>query len=208
MEHLSKDFVKKLINRRRKVDLTNIDYEAWFDGSWGTINESLRNKGGYGYLRDRKENIRAKVFQQLKSLPSKTENMSDWYKQTIFLIHDDELMTIGRSQKIINILVKYYIANYYFCGKTDKIGSNIKNRLHELHIPIDRIVLKSLREKYPGFKSLINSAVQLKGQDGASWSWSNLTDYDTYTNFQNAVLNKSKSLGYSSPLEFEMNELW
>jgi hypothetical protein len=37
--------------------------------------------------------------------------------------------------------------------------------------------------------------------------WSRITDYESYSNFQNTIRNLSKSEGMS-PIEFEMKKLW
>ena len=37
--------------------------------------------------------------------------------------------------------------------------------------------------------------------------WSRITDYESYSNFQNTIRNLSESQGMS-PIEFEMKKLW
>jgi hypothetical protein len=118
-------------------------------------------------------------------------------------------MSIGHRQKMVNILIKYFLTYFHTTKDTDIEFCKIFNRnISHIHIPIDNIVLESIY-KNDIYRNKFQNRITKKGKQYYldSKPWSRITDYESYSNFQNTIRNLSKSEGMS-PIEFEMKKLW
>lgn len=195
-----KEICFQFINVFEGVELFNED--NWFRNSWNQFSRTLiLNPQKKNQLPDFKESIKEEVFKHLDEFPhnSKTEihnsktEIEDWYKS--FLTKDDGFLTLGQRQKLLNILIKYYVVNE-FVSNSDKKWSL---SLEFLHIPIDSIVLNRFNMN---FENIHTHGGKLNGTP-----WSKIWNYEDYINFQNLVSIESSNVS-QSPLEFEMKFLW
>ena len=173
------------------------DEEIWFKKSWNTFSRTLiLNQEEKNQLPIFKENIKKEVFKHLDEFPFTPgkKEIEDWYES--FLTKKDEILTLGQRQKLINILIKYFIV-YEFHNKDNK--RKFTNSLMFLHIPIDKIILNRF--------NMIFENTEIKGGKLNGYPWSKLCSYEDYIKFQNLVSTKSTEINLS-PLEFEMKFLW
>ena len=191
MEEVYKEFTQVFSG------VKEFDEEIWFKKSWNTFSRTLiLNQKKKNQLPIFKENIKKEVFKHLDEFPltPKKKEIEDWYES--FLTKKDEILTLGQRQKLLNILIKYFVV-YEFLNEDSK--KKFTNSLMFLHIPIDKIVLNRF--------SLIfeNSDVNQGKLNG--YPWSKLNNYEDYIKFQNLLGNKLSEINLS-PLEFEMKFLW
>jgi len=191
--------MKEVYNEFTKVfsGVKKFDEEIWFKKSWNTFSRTLiLNQEKKNQLPIFKENIKKEVFKHLDEFPltPKKKEIEDWYES--FLTKKDEILTLGQRQKLINILIKYFIV-YEFHNKDNK--RKFTNSLMFLHIPIDKIILNRF--------NMIFENTEIKGGKLNGYPWSKLCSYEDYIKFQNLVSTKSTEINLS-PLEFEMKFLW
>lgn len=189
MENIFKEFIKVFDG------VQDYNEEIWFKKSWNTFSRTLEfNEEKKKQLPFFKENYKRKVFKHINEFPhnSNTE-IEDWYKS--FLTKDDEFLTLGQRQKLLNILIKYFVVHEFVSNSSKKWSFS----LEFLHIPIDSIVLNRFNMN---FENIHTHRGKLNGTP-----WSKIWNYEDYINFQNLVSIESSNVGLT-PLELEMKFLW
>ncbi len=205
---LSEKFVKTLDDHPYHRNLKTFDKDHWFGGVWKTIVQSYMTKGGMKNLINDKGKIQDDLFSMIEDFPIDKSKVDDWYESSIkYLKNNYPGLTIGTSQKLINMLIKYILTSHYSRHTDEKLSFNLRKNLELIHIPIDVEVLKNCRKKFEEFKKFIHVQNKLGFGNNLS-SWSNLESYSDYEKFQNKIRVKRKELRYNSSLEFEMKELW
>ena len=101
---------------------------------------------------------------------SNQENFTNWHKQSCELIckKSNGILLLGQAQKWINMTLKYA----YLFG--EKRINGIDKNYSFFHIPIDNIIQHMLEEKH-------------KLEKITEFKWSQITDYETYYNYQKEV---------------------
>jgi hypothetical protein len=170
--------------------------EIWFKKSWNTFSRTLElNEEKKNQLPNFKENFKRKVFNHINEFPFTSENeIEEWYES--FLNIEDHILTLGQRQKLLNILIKYFVVHEFVNGKERK---KFQNSLRFLHIPIDRIVLNR-------FSMLFDNSEIKDGKINGT-PWSKIQTYEDYIKFQNLVRYESTKVDIT-PIEFEMKFLW
>ena len=217
------------------IDIFN--KENWLNGTWKTFSrtffysdpiDSEKNIRGLRLIHrsegekrseyeEKCQKVKDNVFNKIKDgFPLNVIEIDDWYKQVITSNHglsDNtppfDYMSIGHRQKMVNILIKYFLTYFHTTKDTDIEFCKIFNRnISHIHIPIDNIVLESIY-KNDIYRNKFQNRITKKGKQYYldSKPWSRITDYESYSNFQNTIRNLSKSEGMS-PIEFEMKKLW
>ena len=111
---LSEKFVKTLDDHHYHRDLKTFDKDHWFGGVWKTIVQSYMTKGGMKDLINNKEKIQNDLFSMIDDFPIDKSKVDEWYESSIkYLKNKYEKLTIGTSQKLINMMIKYILTSYY-----------------------------------------------------------------------------------------------
>lgn len=215
-ENLFADFIEQL-KARNKIKLLPFNMERWFSGSYSTIQRTLR--GSFSPLSNADKSKCADIlFREIPRLSGK--NYDSKLKFLILNTAKDFNLSIGHAQKLVSILTKYAAAcyNYPDARVPEDWKSFAQFEFGNLPVPIDAIVLYKLKQLYPEqFNDIVaGTARDKKGRpiywakvlkNGASQTWSRISDYDTYWSLQVRlrVLAEENNL---APLEFEMRHLW
>jgi len=217
------------------IDIFN--KENWLNGSWKTFSRNffysdtidsekiikglrpIHRINGEKRLEyeDKCQKVKENVFNKIKEgFPLDFIEVDNWYKQIITSNHglsDNtapfDYMSIGHRQKMVNILIKYFLTYFHTTNDNDiEFCKKFKRNISHIHIPIDNIVLKSIY-KNEIYRNEFQNRITKKGEQYYLdlKPWSRMTDYESYYNFQNTIRKLSKSAGMS-PIEFEMKKLW
>lgn len=212
MKLLFEEFHKKISFKNKSLDLTIFNEEKWFNSVWNTLNGSFRTTNGTKSSDYNKNDIKKELFSLILSIETDFENPESWYRKHILKLNDGFKLSIGRSQKILNLMIKYYLGNFYLSNSPHKIGHILNENIQHLHIPIDSIILKNInnlyRDKDIRIETILNSTHNLiTNNKNSSSTWSRLEDIESYFNFQNYIQSKTKEFSLN-PIEFEMKFLW
>ena len=124
------------------------------------------------------------IFEVCESNFSNQEKFDEWHKEktiSLTIINNNDFgLTIGQSQKWINMTLKYL-----FLFGDEKIPFISKNAQY-FHIPIDNII-----------QDRISKNLKINRIEG---SWSRIGNYDSYLEYQKEIRDKIKPL---SAFEFE-----
>ena len=201
----------------KKWSVDVFDKTKWLDGAWGTLKRTLvkspdhkKNKKLYTTLR--KEFFKNIFDETFGSFPNEIDKIDLWYKKIITKEYKLPYLSIGQKQKMVNILIKYFLTYFHTTKDTDKdFCKRFNKNISHIHIPIDKVVLESIfkNETYrKKFQNRITTTNRTSNQYfWDSKPWSKINDYESYFNFQKTVRNLSKIEGMS-PIEFEMKKLW
>ena len=208
---LSEKFVKTLNDPPYYRNLKTFDKEHWFEGVWRTINQSYRRiPGGMGDLKndDNKKKLKNDIFSLIEGFPNDNLMVDEWYQKSIKSLKNKyEKLTIGTSQKLINMMIKYILTSYYSGGHTDEqLSINLRKNINLIHIPIDEYVIRNYGKEFKDSKDFIQNNKLGFGNNKSPWSYLEL--YSDYEKFQIKIREKRKVLFYNSPLELEMDILW
>lgn len=229
MKQESIDFIT-LLAARAHPQTTNIypfDHEHWFQGAYRTIQ---RNVPKGIFATDAKHRCRDQIFAALPLLTA--ANFDASMKELVESLSREFPITIGQSQKLVNIVLKYYACLFFseraptWARENSWVGA-----IHPLqHVPIDSIVMFGLCRNTPaecaGFvtassRFAFNTVTKCFGWShaasifvpdspdglGPSVPWSGIADYAVYFRLQTIVrtLADEKRI---SPLLYEMRFLW
>ena len=208
MKTESTKFITKLSARRwpQHLDLTLYNQDEWFRGSYNTVQRRIPA----GTITPKSKNqIKIFLFSEFPKL--KESSFDQQMEEMVCSLSSKHPLTIGQSQKIINILLKYHACRYY--AGTDSAWNSanvwIADINHVQHVPVDSIVLKAIYKINPkNGTATIDGRVEKKIEDkDVKTPWSKISDYETYFKIQKIVraLARSKNI---SPIEFEMKYLW
>lgn len=218
-KQLGEHFIIQIANRNRIV-LSPFDKAHWFSGSYSTIQRTLRN--GFSPLTDKQKTNCAKLlFCNIPAL--RVGEFDKKLRDLVEQVAHDYCLSKGHAQKLVSILCKYAVAVHF--AKLVDLPCDWQNLVsthaERLPVPIDTIVLFSLKEKYPYDFKDVNAGRTLDNKKKRyiyyatigktsccrGVAWSRLTDYDSYWSLQTRIrgLAKAEKL---SPLEFEMRHLW
>lgn len=112
-------------------------------------------------------------------------------------------LSFGHAQKLINILMKYHFVYFYSDLHEDwkKSHAWLEPCFSYFHAPIDRIVLKSLTEKY-SFK------VPPDQFSWTKWQWTEKVLYAELQKSLQKLVTDRAEMSHNNRLYFEMKELW
>jgi len=229
MQTESTDFIN-LLAARAHPQTTNIhpfNQQHWFDGAYRTIQ---RNVPKGTITPQQKQNCQNQVFATLSTLQPDTYDQQ--IETLIKSIATNFPLTIGQSQKLINILLKYHACCFYSqLNQAWNLQNQwIANTHFHQHVPVDSIVLFGLCRNSPASSAefltvssrfcyskpvqrfVWNYTASIYVPDspsGAGFSvpWSGIADYGVYFRIQTMIrsLATQKQI---SPLLYEMRYLW
>lgn len=201
-----------LLTRRPKRDLRKFNENKWYESAYSTVARPLgvmkRNQGGYDSWYSKNYNkLKEMILDLLRRLsPNGTVNINDEIER----IANECNVPFGVVQKIVNIMIKYIVCNYY--GDNGTFDSAVvkanypwvadEDFVKTLPIPVDSKVLKSA--KHEGATCRIIGTQASATINGRPWSRINRQDYEEY---QAEVLRLANARGMF-PIEYEMDVLW
>ena len=201
-------FILLLKNRKPSRDITIFDEDIWYNSAYSTVARALGNikkADGKDYRKWREENFEKmkKMILALLSRLSPNGTVSIYYEMQKIVEACD--VPFGVVQKIVGIMIKYIVTNYYGEFDSESVGEKypwVKDRdfVDTLPIPVDSKVLWSLKER--GSTLNITQIGDYAKIDGLAWS---RIDIDIYKKIQKEV---GRLSGDDGMLGFEMNELW
>lgn len=205
------NFINLLKNRKPSKNITVYCEDVWYASAFSTVARALgvlKKRDGENYRQWHKENAE-KMKSMILDLLSR---LSPFGTISIY----EEMQRIANAcdvpygiiQKIVGILIKYIVTNYYGGFNQAEIGKRypwVKDEdfVKTLPIPIDSIVLWRLKDLGSGL------AISQHGSCYAKINktpWSRI-DMDTYQKIQDEVKRMANAVG-KFPLEFEMGDLW
>jgi hypothetical protein len=217
METLAQKFVQQ-INDRNRINLK--DKGSWFRGAYSTFKRPL------SHIRNALSPAEKKQLQSLaqRQLCRFDGNFDVWIRSFIMEIKENHKFPIGCSQKLINILTKYYyvsdLLNLFTFAPHEH---NLLSCKDQFHCPLDNLVLYQLSIQYFSRFNKIIKVVQKPGinKKGKKFGpftklktrnglvpWSQLDDWELYMDIQRQVREISNAEGYRETLAFEMEKLW
>jgi len=201
-----------------QVKLPPFDKDDWFRGAYATIQRTLRD--GFAPLSiDEKKRCSEMLFSGIAGLG--VCSFDQELRQLIVETAREFSLSIGHAQKLLSILCKYALASYLVdpLRLPPRWGELMTNHEMRLPIPIDTIVLFSLKNSHPSKFGDVNAGRTLDklrdrysywatiDESGRPTSWSRLNGFEVYWSLQTRVREIAKGR-YLSPLEFEMRYLW
>jgi len=215
LEMLAQEFTKGIHIYKGKYRLIPYKQADWFTCCYFSVQRTIHG----GLPKDKRNLLREEIFNAidvLQNTPSNLEEFDKWIYDLFDKITKIHQLTIGQSQKLVNILLKYHYCYYYanIDQNWNERNSFIARMGRFLHVPIDNYVLVQLKDVYKCPKVAINSAgnyatIQIN-TEYVSWSRLDSPDgYSAYKEIQHFVRNiVIRQPQYASALHFEMQELW
>lgn len=225
MEIASLSFIALLGGRRRPILLNTFDEEHWFRSAYGTFSRTLLNALAEG----EKNQLRRRIFAAFRGFNDvQLDRFDARIEDLILTTANDFTLTIGQSQKLINILLKYHACLYYshLTVRWNEDHGWIGRLSGKFHVPIDSIVLFRLCEVAPDeCAGLVRATAVFRegepqwtfngkvchtranGNRGAWFPWSKIEDYQAYFKLQN-IIRGLADIQEISPLLYEMRYLW
>ena len=160
-------------------------FRCAIDQAWIDMCRTLKsNKAKAKKWETFKEYMAADLKDYFNSKPKKSESAFDgWHGATTFNFREKGGLTVGQSQKILNMAMKYL-----YCCQDYRIGK--KEHFRYCHMPLDGFILNW----YKGFVD--------KDYDGEPWS--KIDDLVKYSHIKNEI---RQTLGAENVLEKEF-EIW
>ena len=205
-------FINMLLTRKPKRDLRKFNENKWYESAYSTVARPLgvtkKNQGGYNAWYSVNFNkLKEMILDLLRRLaPNGTISLNDEIER----IANECNVPFGIVQKIVNIMIKYIVCNYY--GDKGAFDSAVvkanypwvadEEFVKTLPIPVDSIVMKSAKRE--GAKCRIVGTPESATINGRPWSKINRADYEE---FQAEVLRLANARGMF-PIEYEMEVLW
>lgn len=120
--------------------------------------------------------------------------------------------TYGNAQKWVNMTLKnLYILSIAFRSSAQQQKSwnqVVLNHAERFHIPLDNYILKAAFSEFDAMQGRIKEYGKKNLEyriiaDGKAYCWSNVTTYEMYFDFQNALMTSIKEKYAQSPLDWE-----
>ena len=201
-------FINMLKDRGSHRDLRKYNANKWYKSAYSTIQQRIGQQQDYQTWYAKNYNkLEEMVFDLLHRLsPDRTLDLNDEIER----IANECNITFGIAQKVVNIMIKYIICNYY--GDKGAFDSAVvkanypwvadEEFVKTLPIPVDSIVMKSAKRE--GAKCRIVGTPASATINSRPWSKINRADYEE---FQAEVLRLANARGMF-PIEYEMEVLW
>ena len=178
---------------KNRDDLENLRKEA---GELEMQRHRLEGEKRSEY-KEKCQKVKDNVFYLIKDgFPLDVFELDNWYKKIITSNHglsDNtppfDYMSIGHRQKMVNILIKYFLTYFHTTKETDiEFCKRFNRNISHIHIPIDKVVLESIY-KNNIYRNKFQNRITKKGEQYYldSKPWSRITDYESYSNFQNTI---------------------
>lgn len=205
-----REFILLLKNRKPSRDITIFDEDTWYNSAHSTVARALGNikkADGEDYRKWREENfekMKEMILDLLSRLsPSGTVNLYDEMERIANVCN----VPFGIVQKIVGIMIKYIVANYYGGFDSETVGKKypwVKDEdfVKTLPVPVDSRVLWNLKEL--GSRLPIKQFGDYAKISGLPWS---RIDVNIYREIQKEIARMAEAKGMF-PLEFEMDSLW
>jgi hypothetical protein len=170
-------------------------------------------KGGFTYnQRDLLIKLLPKSIENLKLVKASGRSFDDWFYGLLDDIAIENQLTVGQTQKIINILLKYYYC-YFHSGINEEWNREYNwliPHFKNLHVPLDNFMLFKLanicKKDYLKPHGKPKSCYCLIKTSNGWIRWSRLDDLNVYQKIQQAIVSNLK-IG-EDPLNYEMQNLW
>ena len=205
-----REFILLLKNRKHSRDITVFYEDKWYESAFSTVARPLGNikkADGKNYRKWHDENygkMKKMILDLLSRLsPNGTVSIYDEMQKIVEACD----VPFGVVQKIVGIMIKYIVTNYYGEFDSEAVGEKypwVKDEefVKKLPIPVDSKVLWNLKER--GSTLNITQIGDYAKINGLPWS---RIDIDIYKKIQEGVARMAGRMGMF-PLEFEMYCLW
>ena len=205
-----REFILLLKNRKPSRDITVFYEDTWYESAFSTVARPLGNikkADGKDYRKWRDENygeMKKMILDLLSRLsPNGTVSIYDEMQKIVEACD----VPFGIVQKIVGIMIKYIVTNYYGEFDSEAVGEKypwVKDEefVKKLPIPVDSKVLWNLKEREANLN--ITQIGDYAKINGLPWS---RIDIDIYKKIQEEVARMAGRMGMF-PLEFEMCCLW
>lgn len=212
MEKSFKENCEKFINllkgRGSHRDLRKYDEDKWYKSAYSTIQQRIGQQQDYEtWYAENYCKLKKMVLDLLHRLsPNGTISLNDKIERIAKACN----VPFGIVQKVVNIMIKYIVCNYY--GDNGSFDAAVvkanypwvadEEFVKTLPIPVDSVVLKNAKQE--GARCNIKPYQSTAKLNGRPWSKINRQDYEE---FQAEVLRLVDARGMF-PLEYEMEILW
>ncbi len=206
-------FSQNVVILKGRVRLIPFDVHTWFQCAYFSIQRTIPG----GLTQSAYDHLRSALFGAVYTLQEQTgtaDSFEKWIVSTIEEQSETYNISIGQSQRLTNLLLKYYYC--YYNAEIDPLWNEehhfIKQHSPFFHLPLDNYVLVSLKLKYACPDIHINrehtNATLLIGDETVSWS--RLADIFTYVQLQLFVqeMMDNHLQVFDNALHFEMAELY
>ena len=195
----------------QQVNIHYFDFQHWFNKAYNTM--SRTNHGGLN--ENVKQIICGYLLNELNQMDefNNQQEFDVWHLNVINEISRLGNLHLGQSQKITNMLLKYYCC-WYYSGQDPEFNedyNHLESCFQYLHAPVDSIVLRGvfdLDEYNLDIIVIINANYAQFLVNHLQVPWSQLDDYGIYMQLQNFIQGRADELGLFSKLDFEMQHLW
>lgn len=137
-----------------------------------------------------KVRVKEAVRAYIDSIFNETINPDDIYKTINYVVSESNSdgVTLGKAQKLVNMTAKYV-----YIGLLQTGDNSYRNRFSVCHCPMDRKMICGVIDEYEPDKTSLKKDI----------SWSRMSNYEVYNEFQRIVkeLSSRESI---SPLEYDL----
>jgi hypothetical protein len=195
----------------QQVNIHDFNFTHWFNKAYRTVARTI--PGGLNPVQQMNicEYLRDELHNNIDV--NTQEDFDVWHLNVINEISRLGNLQLGQSQKITNIMLKYYCC-WYYSGQDPEFNDehdHLALCFQYLHAPVDSIVLRrvfDLDEYDLDIIVIINPNYAKLLVNHLPVPWSSLDDYGIYMQLQNFIQGRADELELFSKLDFEMQHLW
>jgi len=194
----------------QRVNIHHFDFQQWFNKAYGTVKRTIHG----GLTPVQKMTIQELLHVELNNIDVNTQvDFDNWQLDVINEISHIGDLELGKSQKIVNMLLKYYCC-WYYSGQDPDFNEQYYHLdlcFQYFHAPVDSRVLIRVFDLDEYNLNIIHPIGHGYAQflvNNVHVPWSQLDNYEIYMELQNFIQGRADALELFSKLDFEMQHLW
>jgi hypothetical protein len=212
LKALCYQFCESVSILKGRVKLIPFDRDAWFQCAYASIQRTV-----LGELHpDAQDRLKTELFDEIDTLRGRAlaaEGFNEWIVRVIKKQSETHALSIGQSQMLINLILKYYYCHY--AAEIDPRWNEDHKFISEhssfFHIPMDNNVLVRLKVNYacPDIHIKKTRAYATIRIDDSLVSWSRLEDLPAYMRLQRFAqeMMGNHLQAFDNAIHFELSEL-